>query len=311
MKMKVKDYVDAQLEEYRGSDSVNFYWCNNSQTGGEERSGGFIWSPFENADGSFNMSYQRMTEVQPGDIIFSYAKGQMQAIGVAKTSAYKAPKPHKTVEYWSADGWKIDVDFSTCEKKIKLKPFIDEFKHLLPAKYAPMNSLGNGNQGSYLAKIDLGLASYLLNKLAITKIYDLDLKDALSDVPETCKQVMTFQRIGQAAFKKSLMDVYQGRCPITGITEPTLLRGSHIKRWADSDNSERLDPHNGFLFAVHIDALFDKGLITIDDDGRILSSDQKVHDLLLQMNVDTTAQIPLSRENKYYLVWHRKHLFKG
>lgn len=307
--MKLKNGIESQLNEL---DSVNYYWCNNSQSGEKEREDGFIWSPVKNADESFNMAYQRMTEVKPGDIIFSYAKGQMQAIGVAKTSAYKSPKPHQSVgEYWSTDGWKIDVDFSALENKIKLKPFIEEFKHLLPVKYAPMNQMGNGNQGCYLSRISLELAAYLLNKLSITKIYDLDLNNDLSDIPETCKQVMTFQRIGQAAFKKSLIQVYQGCCPITGITEPSLLRGSHIKRWADSDNSERLDPHNGFLFAVHIDALFDRGLISIDDEGHIIWRDQNVYDLLLKMNIDTTAQIPLTPENKYYLVWHRKYLFKG
>ena len=31
-------------------------------------------------------------------------------------------------------------------------------------------------------------------------------------------------------------------------------------------NKERLDPENGFLLAAHIDALFDKGLISFKSD---------------------------------------------
>ena len=49
-------------------------------------------------------------------------------------------------------------------------------------------------------------------------------------------------------------------------------RSSHIKPWCDSTNSERLNPENGLLLAAHIDALFDRGLISFEGGGSMLIS---------------------------------------
>jgi hypothetical protein len=48
---------------------------------------------------------------------------------------------------------------------------------------------------------------------------------------ETEVERLIVQRIGQDVFRKSLMDYWGGRCPITGIDQPKLLRASHIKPW--------------------------------------------------------------------------------
>ena len=44
---------------------------------------------------------------------------------------------------------------------------------------------------------------------------------------------LVVQRIGQNIFRAALMDYWGGRCPITGITDPELLRASHIVPWAE------------------------------------------------------------------------------
>ena len=45
-----------------------------------------------------------------------------------------------------------------------------------------------------------------------------------------------------------------GRCPLTGITDPALLRASHIVPWAECDDAQRLDVHNGLLLSALWDA---------------------------------------------------------
>jgi predicted restriction endonuclease len=68
------------------------------------------------------------------------------------------------------------------------------------------------------------------------------------------------------------MDYWGGRCALTGITEPVLLRASHIVPWADCNDEQRLDVHNGLLLSAFWDAAFDKGLVSFDDNGRPLPS---------------------------------------
>jgi hypothetical protein len=82
---------------------------------------------------------------------------------------------------------------------------------------------------------------------------------------------MVIQRIGQDIFRDALMDYWGGRCPMTGITEPELLRASHIVPWADCTDAQRLDVHNGLLLSALWDAAFDRGLISFADDGTVLA----------------------------------------
>ncbi len=84
---------------------------------------------------------------------------------------------------------------------------------------------------------------------------------------------LVVQRIGQDKFRDALMLYWSGRCPMTGITDPALLRASHIIPWADcTTDAERLDSNNGLLLSSLWDAAFDGGLVSFEDDGRPIAS---------------------------------------
>ncbi|WP_077930960.1 HNH endonuclease [Acetobacter persici] len=113
----------------------------------------------------------------------------------------------------------------------------------------------------------------------LERIYELDI--SLPDVPlkefekrteklprGTEAERFVIQRIGQDIFRKSLLDYWQHRCPLTGISDPALLRASHIIPWADCKNDfERLNVYNGLLLSALWDAAFDRALVTFDDHG--------------------------------------------
>ena len=85
---------------------------------------------------------------------------------------------------------------------------------------------------------------------------------------------LTVQRIGQNLFRAALLDYWGGRCPLTRISDPPLLRASHIVPWAEcDDDAQRLDVHNGLLLSALWDAAFDAGLVSFDDNGTILIFD--------------------------------------
>jgi len=87
----------------------------------------------------------------------------------------------------------------------------------------------------------------------------------------------TKARANQAAFRKIILLIYQGRCCVTGLNIPTINRASHIIPWAE-DKSKRLDPRNGLCLSATYDAAFDKHLISLDDEYRlILSKELKEH----------------------------------
>jgi putative restriction endonuclease len=94
-------------------------------------------------------------------------------------------------------------------------------------------------------------------------------------LPKTTEaERLVIQRVGQDLFRQGLLDFWEGRCAITGLAVPELLRASHIKPWADcASDAERLDIHNGLLLAPHLDAAFDRGFITLADDGKVRPPD--------------------------------------
>jgi putative restriction endonuclease len=84
---------------------------------------------------------------------------------------------------------------------------------------------------------------------------------------------LVIQRVGQDVFRDALLTYWDGRCAVTGIAHPRLLRASHIKPWASCEtDAERLDVYNGLLLAAHLDAAFDAGLISFSEGGKILIS---------------------------------------
>jgi putative restriction endonuclease len=98
---------------------------------------------------------------------------------------------------------------------------------------------------------------------------------ASKDGKDRIRQVKT--RIGQCAFREVILDIYNNRCCITGLDIPTVNRASHIIGWAERKDT-RMDPRNGLCLSATYDAAFDRHLISLDDDYRIiLSKEIKEH----------------------------------
>jgi len=130
------------------------------------------------------------------------------------------------------------------------------------------------------------------------------------DLPRTTEaERLVVERVGQDIFRDRLMTYWNGRCPLTGITEPGLLRASHIKPWSKCEtDAERLDVHNGLLLSALWDAAFDRGLLTFEDDGtpRFAASLSRA----ARSALCWTAPISLTNQHRAQLAWHRKNEFE-
>lgn len=124
---------------------------------------------------------------------------------------------------------------------------------------------------------------------------------------------LVVQRIGQDMFRDALLEYWEGRCAITGLAVPALLRASHIKPWADCEaDAERLDIFNGLLLAPHLDAAFDLGFITLADDGAVVVSSVLDGDARDALGVERPLRVSASVEgHQLYLRWHRARVFKA
>lgn len=136
----------------------------------------------------------------------------------------------------------------------------------------------------------------------------------VTDLPRSTEaERLVIQRVGQDLFRDGLLDLWEGRCAITGLEVPELLRASHIKPWADcGTDAERLDVYNGLLLAPHLDAVFDRGYITIADDMTVVVSPMldPVARSLLGLDLPRSLN-RLTDAHRAYLPWHRAHVFRS
>jgi hypothetical protein len=160
-------------------------------------------------------------------------------------------------------------------------------------------------------EIDVGASNEALNDTVEPNAFD-DLKAheaELNAIPdETERDEVRKSRIGQGKFRKKLIEYWGGICAVTGLSEQTLLRASHIRPWRSSDNHQRLYPFNGLLLAPHLDALFDGGFISFDDSGRIVLSPELTADDQHRLGVnDELALRSVDDRHKEYLRFHREN----
>lgn len=131
-------------------------------------------------------------------------------------------------------------------------------------------------------------------------------------VDATEAEALVRQRRGQDLFRERLIQVWGGRCAVTGLAVPELLRASHAKPWKDATDAERLDPFNGLLLAAHLDAAFDQGLMAVAEDGALLWSPALGEDDRARLGVADGLRVAgLTPQHRRYLTYHRERYFRG
>jgi len=167
----------------------------------------------------------------------------------------------------------------------------------------------------WIQLLDLGaldrtlLRAWRLSR-ALPNQLELRYTEKLSTLSATERDATVRQRIGQDLFRDGLLTLWRGRCAISGLNVPELLRASHAKPWASSTDAERLDVYNGLLLAAHLDAAFDCGLITVEADGAITLSPSLPGEALSLLHLGEGGRVSLSLRHEPYLAWHRERVFR-
>jgi len=131
--------------------------------------------------------------------------------------------------------------------------------------------------------------------------------------PSKLQEEISKARIGQGKYRDDLL-LECPYCPITGINDERLLIASHIKPWAASTDTEKIDAKNGFAFSPMFDKLFDRGFITFTDDRHIVLSHwitPKNYERIGISNGTFYQRLPIDEFRKVYLEYHRRIIFKG
>jgi hypothetical protein len=279
-----------------------------------------------------------MREVSPGDLIFSFVDTRVAAIGIAKSYCSESPKPIEfgsTGQNWENIGWRVNVSFTALLKKIRPKDHMGILRAVLPDRYSPLQSNGNGIQSIYLTELSQDFADVLGGLIGeearfLTSVTDpcttvengrivtgddLDVWERKLEeqvetdatVMQTDREAIIRARRGQGLFKQRVMRI-ETHCRITGVANISHLLASHCKPWRDSSNEERLNGENGLLLTPSIDHLFDRGFIGFEDSGDLIISPVAHKPSLRRMGVETDRAINVgifTEGQRRFLDFHR------
>jgi putative restriction endonuclease len=301
----------------------------------QEVDGGYLWSPVSEANGAKSRFYDNMRLAAPGDVVLSYANAQVGRVGIVADFAISAPKPEEfgsVGPYWDSTGWLLPVEWIETALSVRPKEILAALAPLLPSSHSPIQALtGNGNQKAYLAEVDEAVVDLVLTAASLsvnvvlsrpnrtmadftTKLDDIVERIIQHDtsIEQTIREQLVRARRGQGIFRKRVLDV-EPMCRVTGMDKPNLLIASHIKPWrACGTAAERLDGFNGLMMAPHADFLFDRGLLSFEDDGRTIFSSHLSNadaDKLGMHIVQRPPPRPLNDNSAAYLGHHRSNIF--
>ena len=158
------------------------------------------------------------------------------------------------------------------------------------------------------------LAQALPNQAVIA--FQKEFAEATNKLPDNLKgtevERLIKQRIGQDRFRNAMLDYWGNACAVTEISVKEVLRASHAKPWVECDtDEERLDVFNGFLLCANFDALFDRFLISFEDDGHILISPEipEAQYPILGLNNNLSLRW-ITEQHCAYLDYHRLMFFQ-
>jgi hypothetical protein len=132
------------------------------------------------------------------------------------------------------------------------------------------------------------------------------------DLAETEREILIQARLGQGRYRQQVMELWDGRCAVTGCSVEAVLEACHLKPWKISTDLERLDPENGLCLVSNLHRLLDHGLVTFDDDGLMRVSKRLPREDQMSLKLDGRMRIKstLTAKQKVFLKLHRETCFE-
>lgn len=141
--------------------------------------------------------------------------------------------------------------------------------------------------------------------------------DVLSTIRET-REVISNRVIRDATFRYRVVEeAYDGRCAVTGVR----MTNGNGRAEVDAAHIQPVEAggpdatRNGLALMKSFHWAFDRGLISLSDEGHILTVERGLDAPVLRMlPSDLRAHLPRHAEQRphpAFLQWHREHVFKG
>ena len=205
------------------------------------------------------------------------------------------------------DGWKVQLPAGRLTEELSR---ISEGFHTSGTNFLAGTEKALGNLLSHASRLartlpDLPRQTY--EQAVAEELFYLSKETASTEVERLVRQ-----RIGQNVYRASLMDYWGGACAVTGIAIPQLLRASHAIAWSEcSTDADRLNVFNGFLLVAHLDALFDRHLMTFAATGEAILAPTIPKEVRSLLGISNEMQLRwVSPAHEPFLNEHRRRFLQ-
>lgn len=267
----------------------------------------------------FPKMYLSRIEQTVGDWILYYEPrsdgGRLAYFAMAKVVGID-PDPHRADHFYARiagyQGFPFPVPFSTdgvfLESRMRNKD----------------GSLNTGISRSAVRMLPRGEFEHICRLGMAPAIEEADTAAVTERVAETQSEyagprldVLISRPLRDAAFARIVRRAYDRTCAMTGLQ---LVNGggrceieaAHI-RPVENDGPD--SPRNGLALSRTVHWLFDRGFLSLEDDGTILKAGKLVPDPVNRLlNPDGRIRFPSDRNaapHRLFLRWHRENKFKG
>jgi putative restriction endonuclease len=186
---------------------------------------------------------------------------------------------------------------------------------------------GSTNRGAFGRSVrQLSDAEFeLICQVGLARTFDrsVNLADGLQDEQAAYERPIIQQVVNRpfrdAVFARNVRAAYDSTCALTGIQlinggGRTEMEAAHIRPVGDGHRGTD-SVRNGIALCQTVHWMFDRGLVSLNDDCSLLVAEKYVPEPVLRMlNPDKRAVVPVdpaARPHPLFLRYHREHIFKG
>jgi len=260
--------------------------------------------------GTNNVNRNKWEKIQVGDLALFSRDGGIKATAIVTA---KFHSPRLAVELWDRD-----ADGDTWEYMYAL----DEVRNVDIA-YPEFNAIV-GYKDNYIIQgfnvLDSEKSIKFLDRFEywsethVPEITELAFNEALTGLDgELDQKVQGWRRTEQSKARNRLLrGATTGTCLFCNRKiNAEFLIAAHIKRRADCNNAEKRDIDNNMMLACKFgcDDLFEKGCISVDEEGHVVVSSKLVDKVAREHSNVVVKKIERKKEQAIYLEWHFEERF--
>jgi hypothetical protein len=248
-----------------------------------------IWSPSRKENGSRWPFWEKLLEVNEGDVVIhlrgkrpnAYFVGFSIAAGAGFETSKRPPDAGEwafATTFYRADlrdynafHAPINLDVVFVDRRTELEDYFDANRELIDKKrvfYVRQSGRLQCLNGAYLSELDDELLAALFGASGIGTNAG-EVTPAVS--VETGIQIRSIRaRLGQSRFSDSIKRLYENKCCFPGceIDDSRFVIAAHIARWSDNETL-RGDLRNGLCLCLFHDKAFELGMFTLDERHRV------------------------------------------